>query len=225
MNVSKALILAAGIALAGSQAGHAANLFSYDAINPTQPLTGTVENFSSFAGSNIANESSATATPLTTAFGTLTFSHAQIVYGAQGGEFAVPYGTSQTGNYLSVYNNPGIATFTITKPATTFEIDWGSIDPSNQILFTDSQGDQFALTGSMVNANANGDQGINGTDLVVVTSKYNLVSAVLTSGQNSFEVGAVSVSAVPLPGALTLFGAGLVGLGAYGWRKGRRKDA
>jgi choice-of-anchor C domain-containing protein len=38
-------------------------------------------------------------------------------------------------------------------------------------------------------------------------------------------IGNVSVSAVPLPGALTLFGAGLVGLGAFGWRKGRRNAA
>jgi hypothetical protein len=45
---------------------------------------------------------------------------------------------------------------------------------------------------------------------------YNDVQVVITG---------VSVSPVPLPGALTLFGAGLVGLGAYGWRKGRGSKA
>ena len=218
MSIHKTLPLAIGLLLLGSQVGQAAD-FGFVASNPTEPLPGTVFNFGSLPSSNTANESFTTGgSPYSTPIGSLALNGAQIVNGAQGGEFAVPYGTGPSANYLSVYQ-VGSAVFTLTQAAGTFGIDWGSIDPSNQILFTDTKGNQFTLTGSEIDASANGDQGINGTDKVMVTSEYGITSAVLTSGQNSFEVGAVSVSPVPIPGALLLFGSAVAGLAVFGLKK------
>jgi hypothetical protein len=54
-----------------------------------------------------------------------------------------------------------------------------------------------------------------------VTSLYDVYFANGTYFENYTPLGGAAVSAAPLPAALPLFGAALVGLGIFGWRKRR----
>jgi hypothetical protein len=67
-------------------------------------------------------------------------------------------------------------------------------------------------------------ESVSGVNLVAGANTLEFLN-LSSSGDHTAFIDAASVSAVPLPGGLSLFGAGLVGLGALGWRKGRRKSA
>ena len=67
------------------------------------------------------------------------------------------------------------------------------------------------VTGTDVTSNANGDQGVNGTYYVNITSGTSFNTVVATSTSNAFEFDnvAYNVSAVPEPSSFIL---GLVGM-------------
>ncbi len=68
---------------------------------------------------------------------------------------------------------------------------------------------------------------IDGSWLIGPPGNYQVTAALndTTPPTGSGNVVVSVVSPVPLPAALPLFGAALAGLGAFGWRKGRRKTA
>ncbi|MCR9214959.1 MAG: hypothetical protein NXI13_14675 [Proteobacteria bacterium] len=103
---------------------------------------------------------------------------------------------------------------------------WGSLDTYNYIEFYYFDGATETLVDSL-----------DGDDPVFAGAPYGIdfINAIITtdtafnrfkilSGRNSFELANVSISAVPLPAALPLYGAGLAVMGFVGWRK-RKKAA
>ncbi len=158
---------------------------------------------------------------------TLTLGKAAIVEGSQNWTdgylwytHALPTGLSSTENYLSVFGwagqnwfEPGTAAFSFESGVTNVSFLWGSIDEYNYITITNGAGQTYTISGEELLNNA-----ILGLDWNTETRYFSLtdltgiVSMVLSSTDDSFEIA--RVSAVPLPAALLLFGTALVGLGA-----------
>ncbi|MCC3303800.1 VPLPA-CTERM sorting domain-containing protein [Sneathiella sp. HT1-7] len=123
------------------------------------------------------------------------------------------YTSVQKGSYASYMFDTGF-----------YAIDfmWGSVDGYNGL--------EFYYQGNWVDALHGDDAQLssvsNGLGFIVAsimaTGVFDEVR--FTSGSNAFEYANMTVSAVPLPAALPLYGAGLAVLGFFGWRK-RRKSA
>jgi hypothetical protein len=93
---------------------------------------------------------------------------------------------------------------------------WGSVDAYNTLLFYNGNSLVDTVTGAMVLASPNGDQGINGTVYANIntTSAFNKV--VFTSSQYAFEFDNVAYSASPVPDGgttLILLGLAIGGMG------------
>ena len=100
------------------------------------------------------------------------------------------------GTYTAVQED-SYASYVFDQTYSSVDFLWGSVDEYNGL--------EFYYQGSWVDA-------LYGDD------------AQLDSVTNAFEYANMTVSAVPLPAALPLYGAGLAALGFIGWRK-RRKAA
>jgi hypothetical protein len=166
------------------------------------------------------NQSYATSTPIALgnngSLGTLKLLGAQIVQGSAGGQYAQP--ASVNSSYLSVYQG-GFAIFDLTKSASDVSFTWGSVDPSNTISIVTTKG-AATFTGAQLEALDNGIASGSSSVFANFTTAAPITQVILGSGQNSFEVGNVSVSPVPVPGALPLFGSALFGVGGLlAWRR------
>ncbi len=97
---------------------------------------------------------------------------------------------------------------------------WGSIDHWNKITFLNDGKVVDTLFGDDVynNSVAIPARGYANIDIIAAAS-FNRV--VFESTRNAFEFANLQVSAVPLPAALPLYGAGVALLGFMGWRKRR----
>jgi hypothetical protein len=108
----------------------------------------------------------------------------------------------------------------------TLSLMWGSLDTYNSVEFYYFDGVNENLVGVLEGddpefAGAPYSLGFINA-IITTTSAFNRFK--LLSGRNSFELANVSISAVPLPAALPLYGAGLAVMGFVGWRK-RKKAA
>jgi len=99
----------------------------------------------------------------------------------------------------------------------------GSVDTYNTISFYDSSNTLIAsfvgndiITGAGLNPT---DPGPNGTVYANFNSTVEIAKVVTQSSINAFEIDNLSVAQVPLPASLPMFGAVLLGLGAFGYRK------
>jgi hypothetical protein len=137
--------------------------------------------------------------------------------------YARPVGSS--GNYLTVPNpqSNGSATFGLGTTANYFGLLWGSLDTYNSISFLLGDTVVASYTGgqlaSMLGLTANGSRQNPSSNAYINfffgDSLFNRVR--LTSTNFAFEsdnhaFGRVRGASVPEPGALALFGLGLVGL-------------
>jgi hypothetical protein len=110
----------------------------------------------------------------------------------------------------------GVANILITLPvvADAFSLDYGTFNGS-AVTFLLSNGDSFT-------------QGSTGSsyatpDFFDVTGHGDFTSVLVTSGDYVLNVNNIDYSAVPEPLTLSLFGAGLLGLGALRRRKARKQ--
>jgi len=166
---------------------------------------------------------------------TINFSgNAQAVSGSSSGVYAAPY---VSGGNAAAFGNPQADGPNITTYVTAgstgavagsaveillpgsqlyFGLLWGSVDNYNTLSFYDGAALIGSITGADVVASPNGDQGVNGTLYVNITSTQGFDRVVATSSQFAFEFDNISFNqTVPVsePGMLALLGLGLLGMG------------
>ncbi|SEN69079.1 PEP-CTERM protein-sorting domain-containing protein [Nitrosospira multiformis] len=149
------------------------------------------------------------------------------------GKYAAPYVISasdhlfndipqEDGPDRSQYLATGIGSVTLDLNAyhQYFGLLWGSVDSYNILSFYDGSTLLFNFTGLDVTRLPNGDQGVNGTFYVNITSDVKFNKVIASSSQYSFEfdnvalvdVGTSSqeIQEIPEPGTLALLGLGLL---------------
>ena len=159
---------------------------------------------------------------------------AQVLKGSIGGVAAAPYLSGNNGagfesqsypgadetSYLTSGKTPsGKITMTFGGPQDYLGMLWGSVDTYNTLQFF-SGGTLGNLVGTVtgvnVNANVQGDQGINGTYYVNMYSTVDFDTVVVTSTQYAFEFDNVAYGNIPDGGTtLVLLGGALSGLAFF----------
>jgi hypothetical protein len=147
----------------------------------------------------------------------------QIKFPPADGNGAPPADSDGKSGYLSVLGG-GSATITFTKPVSSFQFDWGSIDSYNELVINSNKESTTIDPGSMNFMNpANGNQvspGTNGLFTVTGVPGETFTSITLTSSQNSFEIDNLATG-VPEPANWALM---IVGFGAIGAMSRRRRS-
>lgn len=231
MKRTLAILLGAAATLAVSSAAQAATIPAdevldswYSHSNDTPAYAHTLTNFDSFKnGTKLGTTSKATINLTGSINATLTGSDARIVKGSQNtGGFNSTALPGDNTNYLAI-DSGGNATFTLSQPAHYFGFEWGSVDSFNTVSFYDGN----TLLGTIAGNDLPSDDGSTGASNAYYanfTSNYPITKIVMSSKGNAFEVDNISISSVPVPAALPLFGAAIAGLGAMGKRR-RNKAA
>ncbi|WP_025897495.1 Npun_F0296 family exosortase-dependent surface protein [Sneathiella glossodoripedis] len=150
----------------------------------------------------------------------------QNVTGSVGGLRRSPWDTV-SGLESSAYTSVSAgswASYVFQTAMNTLTFMWGSVDLYNSIEFYN---DGVLLNESIVGQDAINAGAVRGSDFVIATILTNGMFDEIRflSGRNAFEYANVEVSAVPLPAALPLYGAGMALLGLLGWRKRRASIA
>jgi hypothetical protein len=159
----------------------------------------------------------------------------QAVQGSASGLYAAPFLSSSNGTLFgdptngpdaTTYLTTGIGTVTLTMPGqeTYLGLLWGSVDTYNSLTFYEGSTPIGTVTSTDVTSNASGDQGMNGTYYVNITSSQSFDRVVATSTQYAFEFDnvAFNVAAVPEPSSFVLALAGMAGV-ATCWRVRRKR--
>ena len=167
-----------------------------------------------------------------------------VVTGALVNRYAAPYLSNANGTLFGDPNNGadatrylstgiGSVTLTFSSDQQYLGLLWGSLDNYNTLGFYEGLTLVGSITGTDVWANANGDQGANGTYYVNIISDLAFDSVIASSTNYAFEFDNVAFNSrafitrnVPEPASLSLFCTGLVGLvGLMGLGRVRRRRA
>lgn len=149
---------------------------------------------------------------------------AAAVSGSLGGKYAAPYLSSDNGNFFGNPAGPDTTTYLSTGiGSVTLEFAglhnylgllWGSIDGYNSLSLYNGASLVHTFTGSDVTNSPNGDQGINGTAYVNITTDSGFNRVVASANRYAFEFDNVAFgthSVSDTGSTLTLLGLGLAG--------------
>jgi hypothetical protein len=182
-------------------------------IAPAQSATVTISNVEPLADIGVPAASSTIGTVY------------QDVVGSVDGIRRSPWeGTAlaDTGTYTSV-SGDAYATYVLDTAISAFTFMWGSVDTYNIIqLFDNGIAVDMVLGQEAIDAGAPEQIGFG---IATIMSDFEFDEVRFLSGNNAFEYANVDFSAVPLPAALPLYGAGLAVMGFVGWRKRRKMAA
>ncbi len=158
----------------------------------------------------------------------------QAVQGSQSGLYAAPYlssgngtpfGDPTNGPDATTYLTTGVGSVTLALPGEEKYVGllWGSVDSYNTLSLYNGLTLVGTVTGTDVEAGANGDQGQFGTFYVNINSTGSFDRLVATSSSYAFEFDnvAYNTSAVPEPSSFVLALIGVIGTAGYA--KVRRK--
>ncbi|HJP97903.1 MAG TPA: PEP-CTERM sorting domain-containing protein [Rhodanobacteraceae bacterium] len=231
-------LLATGalVAAMGLSATANANPLTINSVVGGAPTGTTHENFDSLTKGDTTTATLPSG--ITVSFAT----DGQPAQGSVGGVYAAPYlsggnglgfglgGTNQAdGADATVFLSTGVGSVTLTFPTAEkyMGLLWGSVDTYNTLTFYDGANNIIGtITGTDVNAAANGDQGANGTFYVNIISSDAFYKVVATSSSYAFEFDNVAFNGspmgVPEPGAWGMFLLGLLLVGSGCWLRGRK---
>jgi hypothetical protein len=152
----------------------------------------------------------------------------QAVQGSLANVYAAPYLSNGNGTLFGDPNNgpdgttylsTGIGSVILTMPGqeTYLGLLWGSVDSYNTLSFYNGSTPIGSVTGTQVTSNADGDQGMQGTYYVNITSTESFNTVVASSTQYAFEFDnvAYNASAVPEPSSVVLSLLGAFGIFTY----------
>ncbi len=130
-----------------------------------------------------------------------------------------PVGTVGS-NFLAIYSlfgHDGSATFNFTNAPTLVSFNIGTLDRGNSLTVVDTSDDRYTLTGAQLLAAAAADGTIaskKSGQSTVFLSLFSLkgIAQIILSTTKDKVMEISNMTAVPLPGAIVLFGTALVGI-------------
>ncbi len=226
-----ALAMTTGVLLGSAVAAQASTIVSgvwhLDASAGPAAYAHSLENFESYGsppsgGTNLTGTLHGTGAYSGST--TTTAGNVKVVQGDKPNQHTFP--TDST-NYLSIFGSgqSGKLTISLSAGAHYLGFLWGTIDGYNTISFLDKLGNTLAsFTGDDFNFAGKVDH--QSSAYANFTTSASIWTVILGSTkQNSFELDNISVAAVPVPAALPMFGAILVGLVAFQTRRRSRLTA
>lgn len=130
-----------------------------------------------------------------------------------------PVGTVGT-NFLAIYSSidhPGSATFKFDNAPSRVSFNIGSLDSDNSLTVIDTHGDRYTLTGTQLLMAAASDGTVSSTasgrsTVFVSLQSLSGIAEIILSASKASVMEISNMAAVPLPGAIVLFGSALVGI-------------
>ena len=119
--------------------------------------------------------------------------------------------------YSSVSANSS-ATYLLGSLMNTLTFMWGSVDTYNEIKFFNGANEVDSVVGQQV-LDIPAPEGVGFAVVTILTDVMFDKIQFFSYNKNAFEYANIEVSAVPLPAALPLYGAGMALMGFLGWRK------
>lgn len=193
-------------------------------------------NYLNFDDLSLGGQAGTTASGPTGTAVVTTSGDAKAVQGSLSGQYAAPFlsGGNGTGfgnangldatTYLST--GVGGVSLAFTGSQQYIGLLWGSIDLYNTLSFYQGNTLLGSVTGGQVLAGANGDQGVNGTLYVNISTDTGFNRVVATSSSYAFEFDNVAYTSAPLPSRvpdggslLSVFGLALIGMAGIARRR------
>jgi hypothetical protein len=140
-----------------------------------------------------------------------------VFQGVTGDIFGVRVAPISGSDYTAVTGSSS-ATYDLATASNSLSFLWGSVDTFNTVYLINTVTNSFeTITGTdLINAGATASSGFA---QIAISSLLSFNQVLFTSSQNSFEFTNMVVTAVPLPAALPLYGAGIALLAFMGRRR------